>query len=80
MTTRSNGLAALVLWLALAPGAGSRAQAPTPVRLDVSQMGPPVGARVPDFSLEDQSGAKRNLQSIMGRRGAVLVFIRSADW
>ena len=49
-------------------------------KLDVSKLGPQVGQRVPDFNLRDQSGALRNLQSIMGPRGAMLVFVRSADW
>jgi hypothetical protein len=35
---------------------------------------------VPDFKLSDQNGTVRTLQSIMGRRGAMLVFVRSADW
>jgi hypothetical protein len=46
----------------------------------VSKLGPQVGTRVPDFSLADQSGRQRTLQSIMGPRGAMLVFVRSADW
>jgi hypothetical protein len=49
-------------------------------RIDVSKLGPQVGERVPDFSLVDQTGRTRNLQSIMGARGGMLVFIRSADW
>ena len=49
-------------------------------RVDVSKLGPQVSERVPDFSLPDQSGRVRNLQSIMGPRGAMLVFLRSADW
>ena len=49
-------------------------------RVDVSKLGPQVGQPVPDFSLRDQRGRVRNLQSIMGRRGAMLVFFRSADW
>jgi hypothetical protein len=49
-------------------------------RIDVSKLGPQVGSRVPDFKLSDQNGTVRTLQSIMGRRGAMLVFIRSADW
>jgi hypothetical protein len=48
--------------------------------VDVSRLGPQVGARVPDFTLVDQTGTVRTLQSIMGPRGAMLVFIRSADW
>jgi cytochrome oxidase Cu insertion factor (SCO1/SenC/PrrC family) len=50
----------------------------TPV--DVSKLGPQVGERVPDFTLTDQNGKTQTLQSIMGARGAMLVFIRSADW
>jgi hypothetical protein len=52
----------------------------TRARVDVSKLGPQVGERVPDFSLPDQAGRVRNLQSIMGPRGAMLVFLRSADW
>ena len=49
-------------------------------RIDVSALGPQVGERVPDFQLSDHSGRLQTLQTIMGRRGAMLVFIRSADW
>jgi len=49
-------------------------------KIDVSKLGPQVGDRVPDFSLKDQNGKDSTLQSIMGPKGAMLVFIRSADW
>jgi peroxiredoxin len=49
-------------------------------RVDVAKLGPQVGERVPDFTLRDQTGKSQSLQSIMGRRGAMLVFVRSADW
>ena len=49
-------------------------------KIDVSRLGPRVGQRVPDFNLNDQNGRAHNLQSIMGSRGAMLVFFRSADW
>jgi len=49
-------------------------------RIDVSKLGPQVGQRVPDFSLKDQNGKIWTLQSIMGPKGVMLVFIRSADW
>ncbi len=49
-------------------------------KIDVSKLGPQVGDRVPDFSLKDQNGKDWTLQSIMGPKGAMLVFIRSADW
>ena len=55
------------------------AQAPR-TRVDVSKLGPQVGERVPDFSLKDQFGQAQTLRSIMGPRGAMLVFLRSADW
>jgi len=57
----------------------ARTQAPRQ-RIDISKLGPQVGEHVPDFSLPDQSGRTRTLQSIMGPRGAMLVFLRSADW
>lgn len=49
-------------------------------RIDVSKLGPQVGQRVPNFVLKDQNGNTQTLESIMGRKGAMLVFIRSADW
>jgi peroxiredoxin len=42
--------------------------------------GPNPGERVPDFRLRDQNGAERTLGSILGPKGALLVFFRSADW
>ncbi len=47
---------------------------------DVGRFGPQIGDIVPDFSLTDQLGQTRTLQSIMGPNGAMLVFSRSADW
>ena len=47
---------------------------------DVQRIGPQVGERVPDFSLVDQSGTSRTLQSVAGKNGLMLVFFRSADW
>ena len=49
-------------------------------KIDLSKLGPQVGERIPDFSLTDQNGKPWNLQSIMGPKGAMLVFYRSADW
>jgi len=49
-------------------------------KIDVSKLGPQVGERVPDFSLKDQNGKVWTLKSIMGPKGAMLVFLRSADW
>jgi hypothetical protein len=51
-----------------------------PSRIDVSKLGPQVGEIVPEFELPDQYGDRRTRDSIMGPNGAMLVFIRSADW
>jgi hypothetical protein len=49
-------------------------------KVDVSKLGPQVGQPVPAFSLKDQTGKVQTLSSIMGPKGAMLVFLRSADW
>jgi hypothetical protein len=69
---------ALILACALQFAAG--AQSPARPKIDVSKLGPQVGERVPDFNLKDQSGKTWTLESIMGSKGAMLVFVRSADW
>ena len=61
----------------LTMGAGLQAQDPLP---EVTQFGPQVGEVVPDFSLVDQFGETRDLQSLMGPNDLMLVFSRSADW
>lgn len=61
--------------------AGAPQSNPTPrTRVDVAKLGPQVGERVPDFNLKDQNGKSWTLQSVMGPKGAMLVFFRSADW
>ena len=42
--------------------------------------GPTVGAKAYDFELKDQKGVQRNLTSVLGPKGALLVFYRSCDW
>lgn len=59
-------------------GVAMEAQEREPI--DVSALGPQVGERVPDFSLPDQHGRVQTLQSIMGEKGAMILFHRSADW
>jgi hypothetical protein len=44
------------------------------------KTGPDVGQQVPSFSARDQDGRNQTLKSIMGPKGAMLVFFRSADW
>src|SRR5688572_17444501 len=75
----STACLAGVILMAFALPAAAQATAPRQ-RVDVSKLGPQVGQRVPDFTLPDQEGRARSLQSIMGPRGAMLVFVRSADW
>ena len=48
--------------------------------IEVASLGPQIGERVPGFSLPDQDGQVRTLESILGPRGALLLFHRSADW
>jgi hypothetical protein len=42
--------------------------------------GPAIGQPIPGFSAPDQSGAVQSLKTIIGPKGAMLVFYRSADW
>ena len=45
------------------------------------ELGPPINAKAPDIGMpRDQTGAPRALPSLMGDRGMVLFFFRSADW
>ena len=44
-------------------------------------LGPAVNAKAPDIGMPaDQSGKPRALASLMGEKGLVLFFFRSADW
>ena len=73
-------LAAAMALLGIQPLTAGQTSPPVRERVDVSKKGPQVGERVPDFSLTDQNGRTRTLQSLMGDRGLMLVFLRSADW
>ncbi len=42
--------------------------------------GPAVGSRMPAFELPDQDGTQRSLANVMGPKGALILFYRSADW
>lgn len=53
------------------------AAAPAP---DVRKLGPQVGDKLPAFSLQDQAGRPRTLESLMGSKGLMLTFSRSASW
>ena len=70
------------LWSMLALMVVPLLSQPQPSRtpIDVSRLGPQVGERVPGFNLKDQSGKMSTLPSVMGPKGAMLVFFRSVDW
>ena len=42
--------------------------------------GPEIGERIPDFEALDQNGNRVSLADVMGPNGAMVVFVRSADW
>jgi len=44
------------------------------------KYGPAPGQRAADFSLPAQDGRTQTLRSVMGPKGLMLVFYRSADW
>jgi hypothetical protein len=58
----------------------ARQSARQPAFPDIQKLGPQVGSRVPEFTLLDQKGQSRTLSSLMGPKGLMLVFFRSADW
>ena len=68
--------------LALGPAIGSaaRQQPNTAQMVDVETVGPKVGETLPEFSLRDQGGQVHSLKSLLGSKGAIIVFFRSADW
>ena len=59
----------------LAIGLAALAQVSRPAK-----TGPVVGEVVPAFSATNQTGRIQTLASVMGTKGAMLVFFRSADW
>jgi hypothetical protein len=68
----TTAIAVLALGLA---GQGQESRPP-----DTATIGPQVGAVVPAFSGVDQFGKTRTLESVLGAKGAMLVFFRSAEW
>ena len=50
------------------------------VPVDPSQLGPKVGEKALPFTLPDQTGVPRELASLAGPKGTMLVFFRSAHW
>jgi peroxiredoxin len=73
---RRHSTAGFLLLAALAFGAG-----PGRAEKAWTAPGPAVGTRFPStLSLPDQAGVSRDLAALQGRKGTVLVFVRSADW
>jgi cytochrome oxidase Cu insertion factor (SCO1/SenC/PrrC family) len=56
------------------------AQSNGPTRAEIDALGPQIGERAPEFTLSDQNGQPHQLSSLLGPKGALLVFFRSADW
>ncbi len=79
-----NPLTALACGLALFAIAAAQAHEPqssaATAAVDVERVGPQVGATLPDFTLRDQRGEPHSLKSLIGPKGALIVFFRSADW
>ena len=71
------GLAMLVIGVGEAREPQSGTAAAT---VDVESVGPQVGTSLPDFTLRDQRGEPHALKSLLGPKGALIVFFRSADW
>src|SRR5262245_29309867 len=65
-----NLTASLIALSAVVSAAGQS----TPI--DPQTVGPPIGSKVPSFTLQDQTGQSRTLESLMGPKGAILVFFR----
>lgn len=42
--------------------------------------GPAIGTKAPTFTLADANGRKTTLADLAGKKGAILLFYRSADW
>ena len=42
--------------------------------------GPEVGTAIPEFTARDQNGELRDLESLRGPTGLLILFHRSADW
>lgn len=81
--TNRIAVAALMVWTALgvsAPASQQTAAQQLSPKIDVSRLGPQIGQVVPDFRLQDARGKTWTRDSIMGSKGAMLVFSRSADW
>jgi hypothetical protein len=44
------------------------------------KTGPAIGRRIPAFEVIDHMGRRQTFETLSGRNGLVLLFVRSADW
>ena len=69
------------MWLALAVAVPLAAAEAATARLDSLDIGPKVGAAIPDsLGARDQDGRYRDIRSLARKRGLILLFSRSLDW
>lgn len=70
------------MWLVLAVAVPlAAAEAAAAGRLDSLDMGPKVGATIPDsLKVRDQNDQYRDFRSLARKRGLILLFSRSLDW
>jgi cytochrome oxidase Cu insertion factor (SCO1/SenC/PrrC family) len=59
---------------------GSAAAYTTAQAAATRDVGLAVGTRAPDFTLVDQNGTSRSLESLLGSGKLAIIFYRSADW
>lgn len=71
--------AAALFSVVVVSGAAHQPATPAPAQ-DLQAVGPQIGATIPSFTLPDQMGRAQSLESLMGPKGAMVVFFRSADW
>lgn len=79
MNRRTLVCVAILICAVAGTQTAARQAAPPPLP-NIQKLGPQVGTRVPDFTLIDQKGQSRTIASLMGPKGLMLVFYRSADW
>lgn len=71
---------ALGVVAAMTAGPVAEIQQASRITPDGHGVGPQVGDTIPDFSLPDGQGRLHARASLMGPKGATIVFFRSADW
>lgn len=74
---RVGTLLGLLLGVAFAQAAESQ---PAGMQRYSDTWGPAVGTRLPLLEAADQTGTTRALGDLVGRKGLLLVLVRSADW